>query len=358
MPKNKNAMTRYKILDELLSDRYHDYTLDDLTNIVNDRLAVLDIEPIVRRTIEKDIQYLEYDSDFLVEIERYTSKGVDSFDKETQRTVAKRCLRYADPTFSIFKKAMSDDERYLLRELLTLVGQFDGLPELSTLEDLRARLQLSESKQIIDLSKNPLSNSNLFAQLFSAISHKQVIKIQYYRFDNINNHHDTIVHPYLLKEYNRRWYLICASEKDDKLLTFALDRIISIETLPAHTYKEYDDNLQERYEDIVGVTLYENKPLEHIVFWVSDESKHYVMTKPIHESQRNHTQERATELRKTYPMLINGAFFSVDCIVNYELIRELMSFGKDLLVLEPLSIKNEIIKKISTNLEEYTNLRT
>jgi predicted DNA-binding transcriptional regulator YafY len=57
-------------------------------------------------------------------------------------------------------------------------------------------------------------------------------------------------------------------------------------------------------------------------------------------------------------MLINGSFFSVDCIVNYELIRELMSFGKDLLVLEPLSIKNEIIEKISTNLEEYTNLRT
>lgn len=64
MPKNKNAMTRYKILDELLSNRYHDYTLDDLTDIVNDRLAVLNIEPIVRRTIEKDIQYLEYDSDF------------------------------------------------------------------------------------------------------------------------------------------------------------------------------------------------------------------------------------------------------------------------------------------------------
>ena len=80
MPKNKNAMTRYKILDELLSNRYHDYTLDDLTDIVNDRLAVLSIEPIVRRTIEKDIQYLEYDSDFLVEIERYTVNGVYLFD--------------------------------------------------------------------------------------------------------------------------------------------------------------------------------------------------------------------------------------------------------------------------------------
>jgi predicted DNA-binding transcriptional regulator YafY len=108
----------------------------------------------------------------------------------------------------------------------------------------------------------------------------------------------------------------------------------------------------------VGVTLYDNKPLEHIVFWVSDESKHYVMTKPIHESQRNYTYERETELRKTYPMLTNGAFFSIDCIVNYELIRELMSFGKELLILEPETIKDEIIEKISTNLEEYTKLRT
>ena len=32
MPINKNAIMRYKILDELLSDRYHNYSLDDLTN--------------------------------------------------------------------------------------------------------------------------------------------------------------------------------------------------------------------------------------------------------------------------------------------------------------------------------------
>ena len=30
MPANKNAMTRYKILDDLLSNRYHDYSLDDI----------------------------------------------------------------------------------------------------------------------------------------------------------------------------------------------------------------------------------------------------------------------------------------------------------------------------------------
>lgn len=31
MPANKNAMTRYKILDNLLRSRYHNYLIDDLT---------------------------------------------------------------------------------------------------------------------------------------------------------------------------------------------------------------------------------------------------------------------------------------------------------------------------------------
>lgn len=38
MPANKNAMTRYKTLKELLSSRYHNYSLDDLTEEVCKRL--------------------------------------------------------------------------------------------------------------------------------------------------------------------------------------------------------------------------------------------------------------------------------------------------------------------------------
>ena len=47
MPVNKNAMTRYKILDELLSSRYHNYSLDDLTEEVSNRLAELILTPMV-----------------------------------------------------------------------------------------------------------------------------------------------------------------------------------------------------------------------------------------------------------------------------------------------------------------------
>ena len=146
MPANKNAMTRYKILDDLLSCRYHNYSLDDLTEEVNKRLAELypDTNGVGRRTIEKDIYYLEYEGPFLVEIERYTASG---YNREKQKSYNKRCLRYAKPSFSIFKKDLSDDEEYLLKEALSLLGQFEGLPNLDALEGLRLGLGVEKMKE-------------------------------------------------------------------------------------------------------------------------------------------------------------------------------------------------------------------
>ena len=156
MPANKNAMTRYKILDELLSSRYHNYSLDDLTEEVSKRLADMypDTNGVVRRTIEKDIYYLEYEGPFLAEIERYSVPG---YNPVKQKSYSKQCLRYVNPNFSIFKKDLSDEEEYLLREALSILGQFDGLPNLDALEGLRLGLGVrGDDRQIISLTKNPL----------------------------------------------------------------------------------------------------------------------------------------------------------------------------------------------------------
>ena len=36
MPTNKNAVIRYQKLDELLSDRHHHYTMEEITDKVNE----------------------------------------------------------------------------------------------------------------------------------------------------------------------------------------------------------------------------------------------------------------------------------------------------------------------------------
>ena len=357
MPANKNAMTRYKILDELLSSRYHNYSLDDLTEEVSNRLADMypDTNGVVRRTIEKDIFYLEYEGPFLVEIERYT---VPSYSKEKQKSFMKQCLRYAQPSFSIFKKNMTDDEEYLLSEALSMLGQFEGLPNLDALEGLRLGLGVKKNdKKIISFTKNPLENSNILGELFTTISQKQVIELHYFKFSQPDVELTVNLYPYLLKEYNRRWFLFAAAESDEKLLCFSLDRINSVNPLPSHKYIEYGEDINEVFDDIIGVTLYTDSPIYNIYIWVSDFSKDYVATKPLHDSQRNITGVKEEELRNANPQLKGGRFFRIDCKYNYELIRELSSFGKDLLVLEPSYIQDKVYERISGMYENYNELR-
>ena len=99
MPANKNAVTRYKYIDELLSDKHHYYDIHDITSKVNDWLEDAGFKTVTQRMIEKDIDYLQY-APFDADIERYRESG-------------KACIRYADPTFSIFTKKLSDDEQNL-----------------------------------------------------------------------------------------------------------------------------------------------------------------------------------------------------------------------------------------------------
>lgn len=339
MPANKNAFIRYKHLDKLLSDYHHYYDIHDLTEKVNDMLYEDGFPEVTQRCIEKDLNALEF-APFNAPIERVSKQG-------------KRIIRYEKRSFSIFTKEMSDEESNLLLEVLNTIGQFDGLDNFQWLENFKIGLGLKERRKIISFSNNPyLKNSNLLGTLFDNISNEVVIRLSYHTF-NDPSVRCIDFHPYLLKQYNDRWFLLGAADDDKKILTFALDRIDKMEPLPKKKYVACPDDLAERFEDIVGVTLYEDKEIEHILCWISDLSKGYVDTKPIHESYTPLKGDREDELHNLYPQLTGGLFFSIDCIPNFELIRELCSFGGNLVVLSPQSIREEIKNRLTVHLEQY-----
>ena len=345
MPVKKNAIVRYKYLDELLSDRNHYYDIHDLTEIVNNRLVEDEFEEVVQRCIEKDLVAL-MSPPFSAPIEHFRLEG-------------KSCIHYDDPSFSIFKTEMSNEEKKLLREVLKSIGQFDGLDNFEWLEKFNKGLESDERRKIISFSNNPyLQNSNLLGTLFDQISNEVVILLSYHTFtDSAIRNLD--FHPYLLKQYNDRWFLLGAADSDGKILNFALDRIDNVRPLPEKKYMECPEDLSERFEDIVGVTFYECRPVEHILCWVSDASKGYVDTKPIHGSYIRIKGNAEQQLRTQYPQLDGGMFFTLDCIPNFELIRELCSFGKDLLVLSSDgTIADDVKKRIFEMNEKYSQLRT
>lgn len=350
MPANKNALTRIVLLDKLLADRYHAYSIQDMTDYLERELPQYgQVNGVSKRCVEKDIEYLEYNFPIQIEFERYT---VDAHSVATDRAYRKRCIRYADPTFSIFKGKLTEEEKGLLTTVLSTLGSFEGLDGFGWLNDFNKRLGLVETKPVIQMSKNLLENRTLMAEAFYAIRACTVIKLHYKLFNN-SVEREIIISPFLLKEYNRRWYLIGAADDTGKLLTFALDRIISIELLPGYEFRNAPEDLFERYEDIIGVSYYEDYEILKIIFWVSDKSAPYVDTKPLHGSQINIKGEKARMIREQYTLPSDGALFSIACKENYELIRELCSFGGELKVLSPPLIVEAIKHRIKSMVALY-----
>lgn len=337
----KNAIMRYKILDSLLSNRNRYYSISELLEKVNEALELDGMEPVSRRCIEKDLNTLEC-APYEAAIERVWYHG-------------KKCIRYAEEGFSIFTKKLTEEEENLLSEVLNTIGQFDGLDTFEWLDSLKKRLDIKEHRRIIQFDSNPyFEGRNLIGSLFTAISNKQALALKYHTFKDPQVK-EVVVYPYLLKEYNNRWFLIVGVE-DGTILNFALDRIDDFKPMPHIDYIEPDDDLESRFDDIVGVTLFKDKPTEDILLWVNEEGFQYVKTKPLHGSQRDVKGEEDKTMREKYPALQGGRFFRLQCILNYELEQLLMSKMNQLVVLEPATLKDSLINRIKKMGSLYSSI--
>lgn len=346
MPNSKQTIRRLQIIDEMLASR-NNYSVKDIVKECSCQCI-----NVTERCIQKDIKFLE---DVLcLGIERYRTNVVS---QRTLKVVKKHCLRYEEKGFSLFKPKFTEDERVLLSSTLALIGQFNGLPGFEGLDRLKDELHLEDKSGVISFSHNPNNENNtLLGQLFSAITKQTAIELHYHTFcsDVIKT---VLFHPYLLKEYHTRWYVLGACDSDGFIANFALDRIDKVELRSDIEYKQCDDELSERFDDIVGVTYYTNKPVERVLIWVSDNSKHYMQSRPIHEYQVFYKAGSAKDLqlRDEYPSLQGGQFSHIDCITNRELVKELMSYGSDLLVLSPTDLKQEIGNHIKLQSKFYNS---
>ena len=337
----KNAIMRYKILDSLLSNRNRYYSISELLEKVNEALELDGMEPVSRRCIEKDLNTLEC-APYEAVIERVWYHG-------------KKCIRYAEEGFSIFTKKLTEEEENLLSEVLNTIGQFDGLDTFEWLDSLKKRLDIKEHRRIIQFDSNPyFEGRNLIGSLFTAISNKQVLALKYHTFKDPQVR-EVVVYPYLLKEYNNRWFLIVGVE-DGTILNFALDRIDDFKPMPHIDYIEPDEDLESRFDDIVGVTLFKDKPTEDILLWINEEGYQYVKTKPLHGSQRDVKGEEDKAVRERYPALQGGRFFRLQCILNYELEQLLMSKMNQLVVIEPATLKDSLINRIKKMDSLYSSI--
>lgn len=328
MALNKNALIRYKTIDKCLQNNFRQWTLDNLINACSDALYEYEGRAInvSKRTIQLDIQMMRSDKlGYNAPIVVYN----------------KKFYKYEDEDYSITNIPLNENDMNVLSETVEMLKQFKDFSLFSELGGIIQRLEdkvyteKTDQSAIIHLDKNEkLKGLEHLDVLYQSIIKRMVLKIKYQSF-KAREASEVIFHPYILKEFNNRWFLIGRPGKEAKkpIVTFALDRILCIDYDTSITYKNNNFNGDEYYRDVIGVTVSNNRA-ERIQLWVDKKNAPYVITKPFHRSQRI--------IKKTE----DGVIFNIFVQINFELERLILGFGDSIEVIKPKRLRDRMKLKL------------
>ena len=253
-----------------------------------------------------------------------------------------RLWRYKNTDFSIMQQTSKDME--IIRHCLDNLNLFKGDPRYDLLRFYLMGLEKGTSESGLSFMSFDNNNEAMGLEnmepILDAITHRYPLKMIYKPFNK--EEFTCNVHPYHLRQYNRRWYVFAYSEDKNDILNFPLDRIVKLDHL-SKPYIENNIDFDEYFDDIVGVTNYKNCPVERVVLKVSNKSINYLRTKPIHWTQ--------TELKELGTD--DYTFIQLKLKVNTELKMLLFSYSDAIEVMEPAWLRETFIQRINNMMNMY-----
>ncbi|MCL3854173.1 WYL domain-containing protein [Parabacteroides sp. GYB001] len=339
MPTNKNAAIRYQALDRCLSNWSRRSYIEDLVDACNEALFMYNGETkenggVKKRQVQQDMMFLESEEGYKMMID-----GI--------RDGHRKYYRYHHRGDSIKNQPINQEELDLIHDALLLLKRFQGIPHFDWMDDVERRLyttsQLGDNtKSVVTFQSNPYLKGmeSYFRPLFDAIVNKRVLELVYQPFGK--DARTIIISPYHLKQYNNRWFLIGKqADYDKQLANIAIDRIEEL-TETSKPFDPLDEGIdfEEYFADVVGVSV-NDSPVEEVILHLNSRVMGYIVTKPLHESQC------------TMPKKLETGNWEITLKVkdNYELRSLLRSFGEQIEVISPKTLREEM-KGTATKLNE------
>lgn len=338
MPLNRNALIRYKTIDQCLQNRYKKWTLDDLIEACSD--AIYEYQGIdtgvSRRTIQADMEMMRsnklgYEAPIIV--------------------VDKKYYTYSDKNYSITNSPLNQQDVQVLTEISGLLKQFKGFNHFADLNEMLSRLedkiysQKTHSTPVIDFERNDnLKGLEYIEVIRKAIVAKKTLCFTYQSF-KARDASTFCFSAYLLKEYRNRWFVLGVQHKKVvQVFNLALDRIQSIEEHEEPYRENTMLDLSTYYNDVIGVTKSARQRDCEVVFWIDSDNAPYVITKPLHHTQKMLREDET------------GKVFSIKVVLNFELERELLGFGSKMKVLSPRILVKQMKQQLQKTIEGYNTL--
>ncbi len=213
-----------------------------------------------------------------------------------------------------------------------MIEAFDMFNSLNLAQDLKPFIHLEK--------RRPQGTENLYG-LLHAIKNKLQIKFSYQKFweDELSIR---TAEPYALKEFKNRWYVLAKDMTDERIKSFALDRLTNLDiTKKLFDYPKTFD-VEENYRYCFGIISPNGMKPEEIILSFDSHQGKYIKSLPLHDTQQIITDDDK-ELR-----------IKLKLCITFDFVMELLSYGETMKVIKPKSL----IKEIKQSHERAANIYT
>jgi predicted HTH domain antitoxin len=210
------------------------------------------------------------------------------------------------------------------------------------LESLSMNNLLNESSDMRDriLFEKIPSSRKWLPVIVNAMRDKKAIELTYKGFSK-EEPSTFVVHPYCLKLFKQRWYMLGKSEDYTTPWIYALDeRMINVIPLKKALKRPARFNAEEYFSNYFGVIVDDRKPSLIDVKVVANQVK-YFETLPLHKSQK---------LVESTP---GYSIFRYHLVPTYDFTQEILSHGSAVEVISPEEFRDEIKREVEKMRENY-----
>ena len=320
MPIGKNAMLRCLIIDQVISERhYYKPTMKRIIEVCKEQGIDVSSE-----TIQKDINMMK----------KARPKGFGApikFDFQQQEYF------YTDASFTINGVKLTREDASVLKESLVLIKCMlrtelgDKLRHAmeKVLSTSIEEVDFNERYPILKTMEPPRSRGYEFMDLLLDCC-KVGIPISFVHYSYKNEVFKPVVlHPYVVREFENRWYVFGYSETHHALRSFGLDRIYEPIKLDLHYKKGNTKQILSFLNDMYGVfSLGVEEPIE-VVLKADPLTTKFFNAYPIHESQ---VVSKSTS---------GSSRISLTLIPTMELIHLVWSYGPSMRISSPEWLKEK-----------------
>jgi len=265
-----------------------------------------DIE-IDSRTLDRDINNIRYNLDVNIEYDR--NKNGYYIDKQRNDDFDKVLFFIGlAESADIILTSIKDKQEFLKYMLMSPATSFKGVEKIAVL------LQAAKNSLIVQF--NHLNYNTKESSQYKA-------------------------EPYLLKEFEGRWYLFAFVKEKNAFRTFGLDRLNELIVTDEKFQRTQElAATSERFNDIYGLVYMpeqQNLSIETVQFLCkADFLISHFSALPLHHSQK-----------------IDDRTVSIQVIINPELENKLLSYGEHVEVLSPDSLRKKIQERLTRTIQQY-----